>query len=99
MEPADLEARSRALQERLSSLNAQPLVAVRLDILKNLIEKLDSNPGLQQLLGNPPSQHLALVWDQANNDVLVADANIGEIDEVSRIRFLKILDEVLSEHS
>jgi len=95
MNPVELEERRKKLEERLNKMKATPLVAVRLDILKKVIEDLDSNPELKQIFGEPVSKHTALVWDKANNEILIADANIDSIDHAGELKFLKILREVL----
>jgi hypothetical protein len=95
MVAADLEARRGKLDERLRKMRSVPLIAVRLDLLKNLINDLEADPELKRIFGEPVLRHLALVWDKANDDVLVADANVEEIDDGSKIRFLKILRELI----
>ena len=95
MDPTDLEERRKRLEEKFKTVKATPLLAVRLDLLSKMIDDLDADPELQNLLGKKPSKNLALVWDKANNDILLADVNLGQVSPENKIRFLKYLSEVL----
>lgn len=97
MDPAGLEERRRRLEERMRQVKQQPLVAVRLDLLKKLIDDLNTNQELKDTLGEPVTEHLALVWDKANDDILISDANVESMDDVAKIKFLKQLSEAINE--
>ncbi|MFH1055188.1 MAG: hypothetical protein V1744_03720 [Candidatus Altiarchaeota archaeon] len=95
MDMSSIEERRKHLEERMNQMKATPLVAVRLDVLEKLIRDFNSNEELRGLFGNPVSRHLSLIWDKANNEVLVADANVGEVSSASELRFLKALHDVV----
>ena len=97
MDSGELEERRRLLEERLSQVKASPLLAIRLDVLLKLMSRLSKDPELKGLFGGPVLSHLALVWDKANDDILIADANIDEIENLDEVKFLKLLHEVVDE--
>ena len=95
MDNESIEERRRRLEERLMEVKSNPVVAVRLDKLANVIIKLNEDKKLRELLGDTVLKHLALVWDKKNDDILITDANMEIMDDMKKIVFLKTLREVI----
>lgn len=95
MDNESIEERRRRLEERLMEVKSNPVVAVRLDKLANVIIKLNEDKKLRELLGGTVLKHLALVWDKKNDDILITDANMEIMDDMKKIVFLKTLREVI----
>ncbi|RLI85054.1 MAG: hypothetical protein DRO76_05990 [Candidatus Altiarchaeales archaeon] len=68
-------------------------VRVRCDVLVKIIEKLDSNPELQDIFGIPVSKALVVVAD--GNDLRIEDGGSVDLTEEQSKRFLEILNEVI----
>ncbi len=66
-------------------------VRVRCDVLVKIIEKLDSNPELQDIFGIPVSKALVVVAD--GNDLRIEDGGSVDLTEEQSKRFLEILNE------
>lgn len=70
-------------------------VAIRMDVLENIIKDLNENKELKKIFGNPVSRALAVVAD--NNDLRV---EVGEVDisEKQERKFLEILEETIARY-
>jgi len=97
MDKKQLDKKSRELEKRFNKLKSKPLIAVRLGFLKKIIQDLDSNEELKEIFGSEPTRKMALVYDTAHQDFLIADEKIEEIDNVEEMRFLKILQHIIDE--
>ncbi len=72
-------------------------VAVRCDVLVDIIEDLNKKKELQDIFGIPVSKGLVVVAD--NNDLRIEDAGAVNMTEEERKRFIEILDEVIKANS
>lgn len=97
---SDLEERARKLEEKAKTVSSskKPILAVRLDLVKSIIDDLDSNEELKGIFGSPVSSKLALVYDSEDNTMNVAEARMVELDDMKKIRFLKIVEEIFKKN-
>jgi hypothetical protein len=97
MDATSLDERARLLDKRLKDLSSQPLTGFRLDLIRDLIKKLEANGELETLLGGPVCERLAIVWDKANDEVLLADARAIEERKAADLKFMRLLREMIDE--
>jgi hypothetical protein len=71
-------------------------VRIRLDVLDNIIEDLNTNAELEEIFGYPAINSLVIVAE--NNDLRIEADKEGLNDEQTR-RFLEILDEIIKKNS
>jgi hypothetical protein len=101
MDKAALEERAKELDKRgkhAKGSEKEPVFAVRLDLVKNIINELESDHDLEGIFGEPVSTKLALVFDKKDGRVSIVDAQTTELEEIDRIRFLKSLDKILKKN-
>jgi len=91
-----LNAKSKMLDEKAK--DSAPVYAMRLDLMKNIINDLDSNTELQEIFGDPVSSKLALVSDGRDKMVSIAEARMVELDEAKTAKFLEVLQSVLEKN-
>lgn len=68
-------------------------VAIRMDVLDEIIADLNENRELQAIFGIPVSKYLVVVADQ--NDLRIEDGGAFELTPGQTKRFLEILDDVI----
>ncbi len=68
-------------------------VAIRMDVLDDIIADLNENRELQAIFGIPVSKFLVVVADQ--NDLRIEDGGVFELTPGQTKRFLEILDDVI----
>jgi len=96
MGAANLDERSKLLDE-LKAKPPEPLIVVRLDLLEKIIHKLESSVRMRELFGDGPLEHLAMVVDREKGEVLIAHANIKEIDVQKEMKFARLLKEIIEQ--
>jgi hypothetical protein len=94
MDVASLSDRSKLLDE-LKAKPPEPLLVVRLDLLEKIIHRLEESSEIRALFGERPLEHLAVVWDKERGEVLIADANISEINVEKEVKFAKLLKDII----
>ena len=95
MDLASLEERHKKLEVQRRLMASTPLVTLRLDLLDHIIQLLKNDIEARDLFGDNVLQHMALVLDKATNQIMIADANIGEITPDEELKFLKHLKEII----
>lgn len=91
-----LAVREKLLKAREESAQGKTdVVAVRLDIIGELVRRVDSDDELKKIFGEPVSGKLALVTD--STEFTIADAMVAKIDEGQKIAFLKRLRALMAE--
>ena len=68
-------------------------VGIRMDVLDNIINDLNSNDELKKIFGEPVSKSLVVVADE--NDLRIEDGGVVELKDEQEKRFLEILDDVI----
>jgi hypothetical protein len=68
-------------------------MALRMDMLQDIIEDLNANTKLQSLFGNPVSESLMVVADQ--NDLRIEYAGEDELTEKESELLIGILEETI----
>ena len=77
----DLDGRSGNLASIADKLD-EPLVGVRLDILRNIMDDLDASPKLKEMFGDPVCAKLGIVPNI--NDILIAELSLVELSDEQR---------------
>ena len=72
-------------------------VAIRMDVMDDIICDLNNNVELQRIFGIPVSASLIVVAD--TNDLRIEEGGVVTLTEVQKNAFLRILDEVLQANS
>jgi len=80
----ELDNRSKNLKSLTDKLD-EPLVGIRLDILRKIMDDLDENPKLVKLFGSPVCSKLAVVPDV--NDIWVTELNLVKLSGEQKKEF------------
>ena len=96
MDLKGLEERANALEKRAQNINKTPLLVVRADLLQRIFSDLSVDPLMKDLFGESVLEHIVLAWDKTTDKVIIADANLIEVDPDKEIRFVKELTEVIN---
>ena len=97
MNAAELDSKSKSLARKGKKAKSMPVVAFRLDLLKKMISHVEGSEELKIFLGEPVSSKLAVVWDKASGEILLADARITKTENKDDTRLLKLLREAVDE--
>jgi hypothetical protein len=96
MSELNLDERARVLEEKKNQLGKgkNPIYAIRLDLVKNIINEIESNNELRDIFGEPVSGKLALVSDKEDASLSIGEACLIELDDLQKIKFLKSMREI-----
>jgi hypothetical protein len=94
-----LEERRQKLEERRKQIESTPLQVMRLDLLKRIINDLETDPQALELFGPEPLKHMAIVFDETNDEILIADANIGELNVDNELKFVRFLRDIIKKET
>ncbi|MFH1788161.1 MAG: hypothetical protein ABH834_02125 [Candidatus Altiarchaeota archaeon] len=88
----NLDKRSENLASIADKLD-EPLVGVRLDILRNIMDDLDASPKLKEIFGDPVCSKLGIVPNI--NDIMIAEFHLVELSDEQRQVFQAELSAIM----
>ncbi|OYT54218.1 MAG: hypothetical protein B6U72_03395 [Candidatus Altiarchaeales archaeon ex4484_2] len=72
-------------------------VAIRLDVIADIIKHLDEDEELQEIFGRPVSKSLIIVAD--NNDLRIEEGGGKELSEKESEKFLEVLNKAVKRYT
>ncbi len=72
-------------------------VAIRLDVIADIIKYLDEDEELQKLFGRPVSKSLVIAAD--NNDLRIEEGGGKELTEEESEKFLEVLNRAIKRYT
>jgi len=72
-------------------------VAIRLDVIADIIKYLNEDEGLQEIFSRPVSKSLIIVAD--NNDLRIEDGGGKELTERESEKFLEVLNKAVKRYT
>lgn len=73
----------------------QPMVGIRLDIMRNIMDDLDASGKLRELFGDPVTKKLGIIAEL--NDLRITELNMVELSDEQKSMFLAELEAILVE--
>lgn len=91
----DLESKSKDLNQRLDAYKKgeEMYMAIRLDVLRKILDDLDSDPELRQIFGGDVTSKLGLI--SMRNDIKISELKMTDLKEAEAQKFLHNLRSIL----
>ncbi|MFH1722328.1 MAG: hypothetical protein ABH950_06975 [Candidatus Altiarchaeota archaeon] len=93
MDDKDKSAEEKLLDELKEKIK-HPMVGIRLDILRSIMDELDSNKNLQEIFKSPVCSKLGIVAEV--NDLRFVEAGLVDTTDEQRKTVVKELDTIIT---
>lgn len=95
--PDNIGERERDIERIFRRQMGKPQVGIRLDILRGIMDDIDSNSSLNAIFGPHVTSKLGIIAEV--NDLKIVDAKIVELKKEQEAEFLKELSGILKRNA
>ena len=95
MEPSELDSKSDKLDKILESIET-PMMGIKFNILRKIMDELESDSKVGEILGENPSTKLGIVANL--NDLKIIDTQEVEMSEDGKVQLAATITEILEKN-